>query len=653
MSGFDLDDGWDSQSSDEDTSPIDGYFSQRPQPRDTFVEVTPASSSDLKTREAAENEAEGRESQPSTLGSQRLSLGGRSSNSLMWVNEGTPLLDAGLPPPAYSAGAYGPQTAHVSQSQDQRYQDQPAQMRTRLMPLEYGSTSTLAPALFDNSREPQSMRDNRQGIDPEVATPDQRRRDYTLWRRFRASLSLKNLFHVILIGVVVSMGILLWNALRRSSWTAKPGHGDTTLPTIPNNSTIPAHPHLGNCGSDAYSETGSFDFDSPAQFTFLEFVEQADHVSGDVSGKVYVRPAPPTQQTSIQVNVSLATTGPWDANRLVFTRTEESLYLKIPRTKTNTGSSTGKPCIDICVHIYLLPSLRLTNFELATQNLDVDIDVAENLFDPDIQSKSSPSSDDMTAGGINIANATDITTINGGVSSTYWSSRETRIDVTSGSVSGTYALRDLLSIKTKSGSISVDVVPKSADRTSPRPADFSAISAGGSITARFPITGTESDIPEREYRTRVQADSGSLHGTYIHGLTTSIMTTSGSITADILPYSSNTFASSIHTETHSGTTRINVLPPFIDPGTLMERMHSVHHGTSGGMNVKYPQEWVGSITGETMSGSLSLRGKDVRILSEDSVGPFKRHVVAMKGKGGGVLDFKSMSGSIDAIIGDL
>ncbi|KAK4910987.1 hypothetical protein LTR28_014088, partial [Elasticomyces elasticus] len=197
-------------------------------------------------------------------------------------------------------------------------------------------------------------------------------------------------------------------------------------------------------------ETDSFDFDSPAQFTFLEFVEQAGHVSGDVSGKVYVRPAPPTQQTSIQVNVSLAIT-------------------------------------------------------------DVDINVAENMFDPDIQSRSSPSSDDMTAGGINITNATDITTISGDVSSTYWSSRETRIDVTSGSVSGTYALRDLLSIKTKSGSISVDVVPKSADRTSPRPADFSAISAGGSITARFPITGTGSDIPEREYRTRVQADSGSLH----------------------------------------------------------------------------------------------------------------------------------------------
>ena len=71
-----------------------------------------------------------------------------------------------------------------------------------------------------------------------------------------------------------------------------------------------------------------------------------------------------------------------------------------------------------------------------------------------------------------VSNQANINLESGGLYTHTFISSKTRIDLGSGSTSGTYALRDLLSVKTTSGSISVEVEPKEADRKHPAPAVF-------------------------------------------------------------------------------------------------------------------------------------------------------------------------------------
>ncbi|EON69312.1 hypothetical protein W97_08572 [Coniosporium apollinis CBS 100218] len=227
-------------------------------------------------------------------------------------------------------------------------------------------------------------------------------------------------------------------------------------------------------------------------------------------------------------------------------------------------------------------------------------------------------------------------------------SRRTIINVGSGSVSGAYALRDYLSIRTTSGSISITVDPQAADPNYPKPAVFEAYATAGSIRIDFPTRGA---IPDRVYEVAVHSDMGSISGTFIHGQHTSLSALSGSISATILPYSAGN-RSALRTDTMSGQTTVTVLAPYKDPGTVMGSMESLHKSKSGSMKLVYPQEWEGTVEGRTVSGSLRMHGRDLEVVREDK-GYVRNHVVARKGKKNSRMEFNVMSGSVTAQIGDL
>lgn len=226
-------------------------------------------------------------------------------------------------------------------------------------------------------------------------------------------------------------------------------------------------------------------------------------------------------------------------------------------------------------------------------------------------------------------------------------SRRTIINVGSGSVSGAYALRDYLSIRTTTGSISITVDPQAADPNYPKPAVFEAYATAGSIRIDFPTRGA---IPDRVYEVTVHSDMGSISGTFIHGQHTSLSALSGSISATILPYSAGN-RSALRTDTMSGQTAVTVLAPYEDPGTVMGSMESSHRSKSGSMKLVYPQEWEGTVEGRTVSGSLRMHGRDLEVVREDK-GYVGNHVVARKGKRNSRMEFDVMSGSVTAQIGD-
>lgn len=309
----------------------------------------------------------------------------------------------------------------------------------------------------------------------------------------------------------------------------------------------------------------------------------------------------------------------------------------------------GKPCLSLAVTIFVKPTITLANFELSTANLNVV--VKDGVFNPEHLQ------------GLHISNTSTISAMSGDLTAAHWSSRETRIELSSGTVRGDFALRDLLSVRTQSGSISVSVDPKESDATHPKPAEFTAMSSSGRIVARFPTGG---DIPERDYRTLVSSSSGSVSGSYIHGSTSSFSSHSSSVEVDVLPYFAKQHASyenSLQSDSGSGSTRLELLPPYNEPGTVISGLHSTHKSSSGSVRIQYPQEWQGTIKAQTASGSLRVDGKDVVVDAEyplghlnkrsNPAGYMRRHFLGRKGQiGWSRLDMRTSSGSISATIGD-
>jgi len=101
------------------------------------------------------------------------------------------------------------------------------------------------------------------------------------------------------------------------------------------------------------------------------------------------------------------------------------------------------------------------------------------------------------------------------VSKNFDSSREAYIDVQRSTVSGTFGLRDVLSIKSRSGSMSVDINPKPQFKNRPRPAVLKVESRSGAVNIQYP--GNTADIPDRDYRSTIISRSGSLSGKILHG----------------------------------------------------------------------------------------------------------------------------------------
>ncbi|THY97074.1 hypothetical protein D6C93_04578 [Aureobasidium pullulans] len=417
---------------------------------------------------------------------------------------------------------------------------------------------------------------------------------------------------------------------------------DESSPPRGGSSRDGAFPHYERCSYSSLSDETALSFKAKERFSFVEVTEGTNNPSSDINGQVHILSGKEDQKDPVIVEFKVAKSPGASTSHFKVDYTSESLRLNSPAS--DGGHANG--CMEIDLSIYVKPGAKFEHLEVATEHLDIEIE--PGLFPPS-QDTENPGRDDA----FYISNTTDFIAVSGDVSAAYWESgRETRIDLTSGSVSGRFALRDILSIKTTSGSIDVNVEPKPESETDPRPASFSAETVSGSIKAIFPVSGTVEDIPSRLYSTKIDSKSGSIHGDYIHGLNTDIYTASGSIDTNILPCSANSTGSWLRTETVNGGIRVNVLPPYENPKDILKRLRSVHKTKSGSLKIKYPQQWEGKIEAVTMSGHVDLDGKDVKVLKAWK-GPVGVHLIAQKGRGSSGMDLGTVSGSIKATIGDV
>lgn len=358
-------------------------------------------------------------------------------------------------------------------------------------------------------------------------------------------------------------------------------------------------------------------------------MHQLDGPYKRIQGWIHITTAPADQAAgTVQARMSYAVSPSIDVDSIKYTSTTDSLTIGDPSIPPGLeGVPAGSACLGMSIVLYMAPGAKLETLDIDAIHLGMQIH-----------------------GGVefSVTNMTSISLTSGTLDAASLDSRGIRLKTTSGSISGKYALSDLLAIDTKTGSVNVDVAPKAAVAKSSMPAVFRANSHSGSMRIDF----ERKHIPERDYQTYINTTVGSIDGTFIHGSETEINSVAGSVTADVLPFRSGAYASTLSTSTHSGQMNITLRAPYKAKGVPITGLVSTHKSVSGGMGLRYPKEWQGHIDGTSLSGELLLQGKDLELLGENDA-PGKNHVEAKKGPNGSRMVFNTVSGGCDIKIGKL
>ncbi|KAI6840381.1 hypothetical protein KC340_g10713 [Hortaea werneckii] len=684
-------------------APSDGYFAHREHPGETFVEQSPAhTESEAKAKET-------RPDPPNLFhsSSQADSLSTRTRPPA-WTDETTPILDAGPAPPDYAAatanrlerssrqrpapqrsaeqavtsrsyGSFESNGSSQSQHQTSEQNELHWPLGNRGNPFDHSqwrfgrngnpfansnSASGANDGLLASQGLRQSMQDSRQRSGSANSSLSDRTVEDGLLRPrqegparagrprrrkcgcCRPAALLNLVFIIMIVGLVVLIVRLIRDASISDVPADKGRHGSTPEksrdgnanaggPDDPfrSNTTMPGHPTSGACTFNYYSDSISFEFAELDDFALVELLEPTFNELGAITGNIWVMSAPPEQEVDVKVWVSFATTAPWQVTDASYGYSKSGLELRFPDLEKTPRRYAGAPCMDVGIIVYVSHCVELKEWHISTANLDVKVE--EGIFEKDSLGRRTFN-----------PNMTSIIAIRGNVEVAYWSSRHTIIDVPTGSVHGTYALRDVLSVHTHSGSISITVDPQEADEKYPAPAEFEAVSHSGGVHVDF----LDYSLPDREYKTRVESHSGSISGSYVHGSKTAMHTDSGAIDVEIKPYCEKG-PSGIYTDSGNGSSRLVVGSPYCDPDSAISDLHSQHRAKSGSMELIYPRQWEGIVEGWSYSGSITLKGRDLEPYSRQGVSPIGKHVIARKGHGDSQLSFRTTSGSAKVNIG--
>ena len=406
----------------------------------------------------------------------------------------------------------------------------------------------------------------------------------------------------------------------------KQDNSHATFPAVPDHGK---HDAASDCAYTPRALEKTFIFPDPETFSLHELINKGNLISGGVSGTIRVVRGEAYQQENIQVRLSFRANEDFAAEQIRYAVTDSSLSIEVPGLERNDRPFFREPCLGVGIIISIAPGVQLENFQIITDDFHVNLTSESDVA---------------------ILNTTEIVLHRGGsLSSDHFDSRRTIVDAGNGAVKGSFALRDLLSITTLSGMIDVSVDPQNNSQAYPAPAESVFRSVDGAITVAFPSSDSleAASVPDRDFRTTVESTSGAIRGSFLHGSSTKIQSSSGSIEASIQPLHADSDTSTIETKTESSRIGIRVSESLYEPQIPIRHLSSFHQSGSGSIKLEYPKVWEGKIRGTTGSGKAVLEGKDVQVLSKSN-----RKVLAMKGYGKSELGFQSSSGRVYARVGE-
>jgi DUF4097 and DUF4098 domain-containing protein YvlB len=281
-----------------------------------------------------------------------------------------------------------------------------------------------------------------------------------------------------------------------------------------------------------------------------------------------------------------------------------------------------RPCISIIATISVTPSANVSAFSLNTTVLPIMFRDSLNLTSNNIFAHS----------------------ISGHVTSDTpdLDSRKIEIETVSGTVSGSFPLADLLSLKTVSGSVIVDIEPKESG-VEEHDSTLLIRTSSGKIHANTAVK----DIPSRKFITNVKTVSGAVTGTFLLGAASTINTVSGSVKTDF--YTAGDAPSrSLIVNSVSGSVHVTVN----DDSYKLNNIRSNCQTRSGKVDLQFPSAWGGQIKAETISGSIKVVGDGVKIIKDSSPFPsLGRTVLAEKAGGESMIFIQTVNAAISVGIG--
>ena len=694
------------------SSPSDGYFSQREHPQGTFVEESSVQAeSEAKAREAAETQANASRAAPP---SQRSPTA--SARCPVWADESTPLLDAGPPPPDYTAA-----TADRRNSQRQSRPATPPTQSQAARPASYGSIDRTSDSESPHGREGhqwplgnsgnpfatgtfpfgpngspfgrnfpfgpsgspfdydvssanpsssapapghrQSMRDTAaeasstdgESSDEEAGLTARRRRRHkkAKWQRAGGCCKPASLLNVLFAVLAVGLILLIARFVREASKNNIGGPSDNG-----NHRKQPSH--NGDGDHDLPDHTGHSNHTTPThpKNSNCDFSYYSKSISFDFD----------------------------HPENFAFTETLDAGKYMPGGVSGTIGIFRGLSDQDVPVRVRIslasTESWRVTDvgYELGEESLslhfprDVEapveyagkvcMDVSVGIY----------MRDDVELGDWRISTAN----LDVGAKKNFfdgranletsglWLANTTVVEADGGSVNMDYWSSRETYVKTSSGSIHGTYSLRDV---------LSVQSSSGSININVEPQKADPTRPAPAEFT-ASSSSGNVQVDFLdddvpaRDYRTKVQCHSSSISGFYLHGSATTFqtnsgtvnvdvlpyavseSSTLHTDSGSGTLSLNILSPYDGRGTAIKSLHSSHIATSGTLSLVYPQEWEGKIDGRTTSGSLNVVGRDVKKYLDGDLGPSGKRFVGRKGYGKSMLEVRSTSGSVKLKAGD-
>ncbi|MCJ1412642.1 hypothetical protein MMC19_006739 [Ptychographa xylographoides] len=641
----------DDENFSHELSPTDGYFNQRPShPQDLHVPDPSQTTSETDKAREAQQEREGADREGSTehgtFASRRQSHNTSHSTSSRrrldpefeeeTQTEHSPLIPAA--PPTYSAAtANRPYTPPRSDSLVGEYGRSNRQYDTM------GRQEIFLP-----EGDPTSI--------GEASLPARAGGDGRTWKK-KAHGCLPNTFRSCCKVMIVLIALMIGMAFVVNAIATIHGHRGSTTPIV-----NPVTPKPGSdkptgqgppqCRRAIHTASASFEFEDPADFTFIELVRVIRGGYGEellpvqISGEIHVRPAPSSQEKSVRVGVYLQYSDHDMSRAVSFDQQQTSLQiLSASHVSGAYEASSERPCMCTVATIYVKSGIHLDFLYIESETMKV-------IFHDDLSLDTQSTSIHIAAGSVSFPTTTSATKD--------YTSRDIIISTFSGSISGTFPLYDLLEIESQSGSITIDVAPKEALKSAIKPAKLKLTSNSGTVQANTPMltakssrSSLSSSIPDRDYQSSLSSNSGSVRVVLLHSSTTKISTGSGSIQATLSPYGPLANTSSLSTQTQSGSTNVHVLASLTDRANPMRNFNGDYQYASGSLQIKYPVQWEGELEGTTLSGSIDVKWPGMAITRAGNNRHYGRTTVrGVKGHGNGHLNFRGGSGSVTLRGGD-
>lgn len=382
-----------------------------------------------------------------------------------------------------------------------------------------------------------------------------------------------------------------------------------------------------SCGKEYNVKVEEYDFSALKDLNIQEAVHQLDNSYKKVYGWIHVVRAPATQAPgTIQARLSYAASPLVDLNSVKRAATANGIVIGDPTYADGyDGVHKAASCLGMSLVIYMATGVEIETLKVSSLHMGMQI---HNGVD------------------FSVTKSTHVSLTKGTLDAAGFNSRDTHLETISGSISGLYSLLDRITVTSKSGSVNIEIEPKPATAGSSPSAIFTVDSHSSSVRTDF----KRKHIPDRDYQVYINTTVGSVDGTFIHGSRTEINSVAGFVNADLLPYKSGNYASTISTQTDSGQTSVTLRSPYKAKNVPMTGLTSVHRTTSGELDLTYPQEWVGHVNGTSLNGALHMAGKDLELLNQNDH-PGQNHVEAKKGDGGSSLDFDTVDGECKIKIG--